>query len=320
MTTAELTRDHAKSIRQARFAFLDVVEPHRVDLFRFCRALTPTVWDADDLVQETLLRAFAKLSECHWGIERPRSYLLRMATNLWIDRQRRAGLVRFESADHDDAPELPDRAAASAGAEVRDALAALARNLPPQERAAVLLKDVFGLELDEVAAFLETTRGAVKAALHRGRGKLAARAEDAAPVTTSGPSEALLDRFVELFNARDLPSLTALLLEDATAEVVGMVQEYGRGQIEKGSLHHTMFGEEGAPRAQRVGYLGEPVVVIWYTGKDGADAVEDVLRFVEREGKVAALRYAYFCPEVIREVAASLGVPARTNGYRYRPS
>lgn len=138
------------------------------------------------------------------------------------------------------------------------------------------------------------------------------------PRADRGPSAALLDRFVELFNARDLPGLTALLLEDATAEVVGMVQEYGREQVEKGSLYHTLFGEEGQPRAALASYLGEPVVVIWYTGADGSDAIEDVLRFVEREGRVAHLRYSYFCPEVVQEVAAALGAPVRTNGYRYR--
>jgi RNA polymerase sigma-70 factor, ECF subfamily len=317
MTAATLTRDHAKAIRQARFTFLDVLEPHRPDLFRYCRALTPSVWDADDLVQETLLRAFAKLGECHWDVQSPRSYLFRMATNLWIDRQRRAGLVRFE--EQVEAVESDDR---PPQAEVRDALAALARNLPPQERAAVLLKDVFGLELDEVAAFLETTRGAVKAALHRGRSKLAARGADAVAVPGARPdaaSTAMLDRFVTLFNARDLPGLTALLLEDATAEVVGMVQEYGREQIEKGSLFHTMFGEEGQPRAALVHYLGEPVVVIWYRGDDGTETLQDVLRFTERAGSIAELRYMYFCPEVVQEVGAALGAAVRTNGYRYKP-
>ncbi|MCO5166465.1 MAG: sigma-70 family RNA polymerase sigma factor [Planctomycetes bacterium] len=310
-----LTRDFHRSVRQARMAFLDAVEPHRADLFRYCRGLAPTVWEAEDLVQETLLRAFAKLAECHWDVKDARAYLLRAATNLWIDGQRRAGRVRLEDdlepAAAEDAPPA---------AEVREALAALVRNLPPRERAAVLLKDAFGLDLDEVATYLETTRGAVKAALHRGRARLAARGADAVAVEgrPDGPSAALLDRFCALFNARDLPALTALLLEDATAEVVGMVQEYGREQVEKGSLYHTMFGEEGRPRAALLEYLGEPVVVIWYTGPDGVDAVEDVLRFVEREGRVASLRYSYFCPELIEEVGAALGVPVRTNGHRYR--
>lgn len=312
--TTTLQRDLARSVRSVRMTFLDSIEPHRPDLFRYCRSLTPTVWDADDLVQETLLKAFAKLGEVNFDIERPRSWLFRVATNLWIDRQRRAGLVRFEEPAQEpvaDAPDLPP-------GEVREALAALCRNLPPQERAAVLLKDVFGLELDEVATLLDTTRGAVKAALHRGRGKLGERGAEATAVSAAGPSEALLDRFIDRFNARDLPGLTALLLDDATAEVVGMVQEYGRDQIEKGSLYHTLFQEEGESRAARATYLGEPIIVLWYRGADG-DAVEDVLRFVERDGRIAALRYAYFCPEVLREVGAALGVPVRDHGYRYRP-
>ncbi|MBX3465961.1 MAG: RNA polymerase sigma factor [Planctomycetes bacterium] len=308
-----LTRDFHRSVRQARMAFLDAVEPHRADLFRYCRGLAPTVWEAEDLVQETLLRAFAKLAECHWDVRDARAYLLRAATNLWIDGQRRAGRVRLE----DDLEPAVDDAAPPAG-EVREALAALVHALPPQERAAVLLKDAFGLDLDEVATYLETTRGAVKAALHRGRTKLAARGPAAAAVAGGGPPAALLDRFCALFNARDLPALTALLLEDCTAEVVGMVQEYGREQVEKGSLYHTMFGEEGRPRAERREHLGEAVVVIWYTGDDGRDVVGDVVRVVAREGRVASLRYSYFCPELLEEVGAALGVPVRTNGHRYQ--
>jgi RNA polymerase sigma-70 factor, ECF subfamily len=308
----------SKSVRAAKFAFLDAIEPCRPDLWRYCRSLAPTTWDADDLVQETLARAFAKSSELQAPIDDPRRWLLRVATNLWIDRKRREAAVRFEAAPEDDA--LPAvEAPALAPDEVRDALRTVVRLLPPQERAAVVLKDVFGLELDEVASWLGTTRGAVKAALHRARTKLAARAADAAPVArAAGPDEALLDRFVAAFNARDLDRLAGLLLDDATAEVTGMVQEYGRAQVRDGSLHHTLFDEDGRPAAERAVWEGEPIILLWYT-KDGRRAVEDVLRFETRDGGVARLVYAYFQPEVIAEVAATLRHPWRTNGYRYVP-
>ncbi len=318
--TATLDRDLSRAVRGARFAFLDTVEPCRPDLWRYCRSLTPTVWDADDLVQETLARAFSKLSELQAPIDDPRRWLFRVATNAWIDRKRREATVPIGTPGDEVLDAVPDEPPARATDEVRDALAVVVRTLPPQERAAVLLKDVFDFSLDETAAWLSTTRGAVKAALHRARGKLAARAADAAPVPGAAPvtDPAVLDRFVAAFNARDLDGLAALLREDATAEVTGMVQEYGRDQVRNGSLHHTLFDEEGDPRAERRLHAGREVVVLWYT-KGGARAVEDVLRLETQGGQVAALSYAYFCPEVIREVAAELGAPARTNGYRYAP-
>jgi RNA polymerase sigma-70 factor (ECF subfamily) len=236
-----------------------------------------------------------------------------MATNAWIDRTRR---------DEPDA--LPDGWDAPAAelaptAEVREGLERLARVLPPRERAAVLLVDVFDLTLDETASLLEMTVGAVKAALHRARGKLA-RARDLAPERAPArerlPDERV-DRFVSAFNARDLDGLAALFLDDAQARVIGMVQEYGREQIAKGSLHHTIFDEEGAPRVERALFRGEPVLLVWY--EKGTRAVEDVIRLAGDGRGIVALDYYYFCPEVLAEVGAALSVPIRTNGHRYQP-
>ena len=95
-----------------------------------------------------------------------------------------------------------------------------------------------------------------------------------------------------------------------------MVQEYGRDQIRDGSLHHTVLDEEGEPTAERLEYLGEPIVVLWYT-HEGKRVVRDVLRFVSDRGGMSDLRYYYFCPETLREVVEALGLPLVDNGYRY---
>jgi RNA polymerase sigma-70 factor (ECF subfamily) len=60
--------DFHKSVRAARMKFLDEIEPHRGDLYRYCRSLAGSAWDAEDLAQETLLRAFGKLAEAHWRL------------------------------------------------------------------------------------------------------------------------------------------------------------------------------------------------------------------------------------------------------------
>jgi RNA polymerase sigma-70 factor, ECF subfamily len=314
-----LTPDLAREVRGLRRGFLERMDPYRPDLQRYCRGLTGSPWDAEDLLQETLLRAFSKLAEVHWEIAHPRAWLFRVATNLWIDQQRkRAPLALPETFDPAaDEPPPP-------GDEVRDALEALAQHLPVQERVAVLLKDVFGCSLAETAAALRTTPGAIKAALHRGRGKLAElrRIEaEGAGAARAGPAlpTQLLDAFVDAFNARDMDRLCALFREDVEAEVVGMVQEYGRDQLRRGSLHHTLFDEEGQPLAEVREHRGRQLVILWYTKPERkpARAVEDVLCFEALEGGLSALRYYYFCPEVLAEVTHALGLPLRTNGYRY---
>lgn len=304
-----LPRELTKTVRAVRMQFLDQVEPFRDDLYRYCRGLTGSVWDAEDLVQETLLRTFAKLGEVHWDVAKPRPYLFAIATNAWTDRQRRDAPGSLPDTWDVAAKEEPARA------EVREALLELALALPPQERAALLLKDVFDFSLEESARALGTTTGAVKAALHRGRQRLGERAPS--KLERSRVSDALLDRFLDAFNARDLDRLTALFLEDATADVVGMVHEEGQAQIRAGSLHHTLMEEAGDSRAERRIYRGEPVLVLLYT-KDGVRAVEDVLRFVERDGKLLSLRYYYFCPELLADVGRELGVAIRSNGHRYK--
>ncbi|MCA8947684.1 MAG: RNA polymerase sigma factor, partial [Planctomycetes bacterium] len=279
-----------------------------------CRSLARNVWDAEDLVQDTLLKAFAKLADVHWQVDNPRAYLFRIATNHWIDITRKRTedtMPEHYEAESGDAP-------ADEKPQVREAIQKLAHVLPPVERAAVLLKDVFAFSLDDCANYMQTTVGAVKAALHRGRASLSATHEKA-PTRQGRPKTVdttLLDQWCDAFNARDLQKLAGLMLEDATAEVVGMVQEYGRDQIRDGSLHHTVFDEDGEPKAERREFMGEPVVVLWYT-HDGKRVVRDVLRFVSDGVGMRDLRYYYFCPETLNEVVKALGLPLVDNGYRY---
>ena len=139
--------------------FLDVYEPLRPDLFRYCRYLTRTPWDAEDLSQDALARAFVTLGCMNEPPPNPRAWLFRVASNLWIDRARR---IR----EQPEAP--PGEGAAHEPREAREAAGTLIAALSPQERAAVVLKDVFELSLEEIAEALSTTVGAVKAALTAG--------------------------------------------------------------------------------------------------------------------------------------------------------
>jgi RNA polymerase sigma-70 factor (ECF subfamily) len=314
-----------EGVRSGWHRYLDVFEPLRPELFRYCRHLTKSAWDAEDLVQDALARGFVTLGGLFQEIRNPRAWLFRVASNLWIDQKRRP------REDPEADPRLEPRAAAREPGESRDAGAVLISRLSPQERAAVLLKEVFDFTLDEIAEMLTTTPNAIKAALHRGRGKLA----EPEPERRRRVAPAVLDAFVEAFNARDVARLTALLLDSATAEVVGIATEYGREKMKRtdtGSLHHSLFSplshavpaelrmgdRGGTPRAEAREYHGDRVVLLWYDHDQGP-VVRDVVRIETDDARIATIRYHFFNPDVLAEVCGELGLPWRSNGYRYWP-
>jgi RNA polymerase sigma-70 factor, ECF subfamily len=325
-------------VRSSWHRFLDVFEPLRPELYRYCRYLTRSAWDAEDLVQDALMRGFVTLGTVFRELPNPRAWLFRVASNLWIDRVRRA---KADAAAHARAGAPPHGPQAPAGApaagqpdrrESREAAGALLVRLAPQERAAVVLKDVFDFSLDEIAETLVTTVGAVKAALHRGRGKLAEPEDPPERL----PAPGALDAFCAAFNARDLDGLTDLLLDGATVEIVGVVTEYGpddpkdpRTGSFAGSLAPITSDERGgiAPELM-AGYLGGTarcevrpyrdgwVLLFWYEHDQGP-MVRGVMT-VDPEGDlISRVRNYFFTPDVIAEVCAEVGVPYRVNGYRY---
>jgi RNA polymerase sigma-70 factor (ECF subfamily) len=301
----ELPQDFTQEVQQVWQRFLQRTEPLRPELHRYCRALTGSVWDAEDLVQDTLLRAFAKLGEDSPQIDNPKAYLFRVASNLWVDHFRRTEWLTPEERTVTSNPEQLT--------EIRDAARQLLHRLSPQERAAVVLKDVFDFRLEEIATILQTTVGAIKAALHGGREKLATPSGTRA---IAPMSEALLDQFVEAFNARDLDRLTALLRADAIGEVVSMGVWYGQTAVRDSWLYYSLFLEKGGPQAERRVFLGEPIVVIWYAlDAPNAPVVRKVLRFEELEGQITRLRSFAFCPETLTDIVGTLGLPGKTNGY-----
>ena len=320
MGEVELPDALRDELRNAWHRYVDLLAPLRPALHGYCRRLTGNLWDAEDLVQDTLLRAFATLGSIHHQIRNPRAYLLRTATNLWIDTLRRRGTEAAALAR--ETPEVTGVAPLAGG--VRDASAALLQLLAPQERAAVVLKEAFELTLEEIAEVLATTPGAVKAALHRGRGRLRELESDAAarrPV----PSTELVDHFVARFQARDLPGLLALMLGDGAVENVGCGVEFGPDfERENGWFQKALFGHPEWPaefqyessRIERALFQGEPVVLGFATRR-GREALEQVLRLEERDGRVVRLRGYAFCPETMREVGAELGLRVRTGLYRY---
>jgi RNA polymerase sigma-70 factor (ECF subfamily) len=314
----QLSTDLLSATRTARREFLVAIEEHRPALFRYCRRLTGDVWDAEDLVQDTLAKALTTAAQTHYPIGKPLPWLAKVATNAWIDTVRRRRELPAE---------LPENESRSDNdpLEVRDALEELVAVLSPQERAALVLKDVFDYPIADIALLVGTTEGAVKAALHRGRGRLADADRTARKERVVAPSRAVVDALAEAFSSYNIPRMMQLFTDDAHGDVVGMVSEDGKDTIQDGSIAHTFSPDMTSRfRPEVHEFEGEPLIVLygWVVDDDG-EVIEDeqptdVLRVETRGDQVARLRWYYFCPEVLTEVGAALGLPPmQTHGYRY---
>ncbi len=314
--------DLTLTARAACKQFGETFEPLRPELYRFCRHLTRSPWDAEDLVQDTMSRALVQLGRLlQPKLDNPRSWLFRVATNLWIDHVRRA---------HELLGDVPEGAVSSDPRATREAAGTLLGRLSPQERVSVVLKDALGLSLEEVANALSTTPGAVKAALHRGRAKLAE--PDPPEHHAKLPRPAALDAFCDAFNARDVASLTALLLDTVTVEMPGVALDLDRATTldpTSGILYHTLLSSlfagvpaahlasyrpEVPPRSEVREYRGESVLLLWYSHTDG-EAVRVVMRFELSDGLVSRLREYFFSPELLAEICGDLHVAFHTNGH-----
>ncbi|OAR24986.1 RNA polymerase subunit sigma-70 [Streptomyces sp. ERV7] len=220
------------------------LEKHRVELTGYCYRMLGSAFEAEDAVQDTLVRAWRSYEKFE-GRSSLRSWLYRIATNVCLDmltasgkRARPMDLTAPQTASSavlrsrpevtwlepvPDARVLPtavdDPAETAVAREsVRLAFVAALQHLPPKQRAVLILREVLAWKASEVAELLETTVASVNSALQRARSTLAEsepRASDAADPLDE-EQQKLLARYVAAFEGYDMSALTSLLHEDAT--------------------------------------------------------------------------------------------------------
>ncbi|MGW4210572.1 RNA polymerase subunit sigma-70 [Lentzea sp. NPDC004789] len=213
---------------------IETLEPFRVELTGYCYRVLGSGFEAEDAVQETLVRAWKAYDSFDSARGSLRTWLYRIATNICIDMQRsaqrRALAVDLGPSGGQIGEPLPERVfvqpvpdalvlpedQAIRKETVRLAFVAALQHLPPRQRVVLILRDVLAWQAAEVAALLDISVASANSALQRARATLRA-VDPGEPLNPADPvQKSLLSRYCEAFDRHDVRTLVALLHEDAT--------------------------------------------------------------------------------------------------------
>jgi RNA polymerase sigma-70 factor (ECF subfamily) len=257
-----------------------------------------SIQDAEDLVQETYLRAWQSYGGFE-GRSSVRTWLYQIATNRCLTELAKRGRRMLPSGGYDPEPDpgvypeeagtgvnwlqpVPDAmvtpesadpaAIVAARAGLRLALIASLQYLPPRQRAVLVLRDVLAFPAAEVAVMLGTTTASVKSALQRARARLGELAPAADEITepTAPRARALLDQYIAAFENADAAALERLLLADATLEATPMRTWFaGRGTCVP-FLRDRLLGSPGDWRMLATIANGQPAAAVYTRDQDGS--------------------------------------------------
>lgn len=279
-------------------AFLETITLLRPSLHRYCARMTGSALDGEDVVQETLFQAYRKLDT--FDDTRPLApWLYRIAYNRCIDFLRRRGTrEKAEVEAAVDAAEFTPPVE-PIGPAHGQAVEHLVLVLPPKERACVLLKDVFDHSLEEIATLVDSTVGGVKAALHRGRAKLAEKPIGSPAARTSTSEDtSLLRLYVERFNRRDWDGVRELISADARLLVVDRFA----GRVKESPYFGTYERIQGTWRLALAEIDGETTLIMEQPGATGW-LPRCPMRLHITAGKIVEITDYWFCPWIVSTAA-----------------
>jgi RNA polymerase sigma-70 factor, ECF subfamily len=288
----------------------------RPELHRYCARLMGSVIDGEDVVQDTLVRAFVALEDMtKQGLEETpllRPWLFRIAHNRALDLLRGRAVRMAEpidaAADVVD-PAIPDPVEMLMRQEAVKTAVSRFAELPTLQRSVVILKDVLDEQLSEIAALLDLTVDAVKGHLARGRARLREINAQAGPLADARPASAAVARYVALFNQRDWDGLRALLADDVKLNQSTYPPRAGAAEVGRFfTIYATFEGLWLAPAWLE----GREVIAVF---EDRADPKPSYVMWLEwRDGRISFIRDYRYVRYVVADAELKLAPDPKPPG------
>ncbi|MFS0672104.1 sigma-70 family RNA polymerase sigma factor [Ornithinibacillus sp. 179-J 7C1 HS] len=293
------TLQFTEKSRELRDEFSELIVMFREDLWNYCRYLTGSPWDGEDLFQETLIKAFGGFYQV-WQPENPKSYLYRIATNTWIDHCRREKRI-IGTLEEIEGPseEFTD------SLETEDALIHLVNLFTPRQVAVFLLVKVFQFKAEEVAGIVKTTQGAIYSTLRRMETRL--KKEDFSLIDSGSSEEEaknqnpVIQTYIKALNNGDLNALFELVSDQLYHEASLGFQEFSKDSMRKGSMQHGL-----PPYKAEEHFLWGKLVIVKVVDSRMGPLIHDIQYQEVENGKIVYHRSYYFRKEFIVAAAKEL--------------
>jgi RNA polymerase sigma-70 factor (ECF subfamily) len=288
----------------------------RPELHRYCARLMGSVIDGEDVVQDTLVRAYVALQDLEaQGLEETpplRPWLFRIAHNRALDLLRSRAVRTaepIEAASDVADPANPDPVEMLMRQEAVKTAVSRFAELPTVQRSVVILKDVLDEQLKEIAALLDLTVDAVKGHLARGRARLREINAQAGPLPEARPASAAVAHYVALFNQRDWDGLRALLADDVKLRQSTYPLRAGAADV---GMFFTIYAQSDRMWLAPALLEGREVIAVF---ENRADPKPSYLMWLEwRDGRISFIRDYKYVRYIVADAELSLAPDAKPAG------
>jgi RNA polymerase sigma factor (sigma-70 family) len=300
-------------LRKIEKDYKKMIEPYRSDLWNYCYKLTKSPWDAEDLVQETLLKSLSILTKVFQELN-TKSYLFRIATNLWIDQHRKRKLNVIDSYHI----ESVNDSVSTYEFDVMEHLEFLAQHLTAKQYVAFILAEVFQFKATEVGGIIGATQASVYANLNRAREALIEiknQAEGSNDLLKNQNVKDIKEKsetvktLLEGFRKKDPAIIASILDENIITDITHAGIEFGKDETIKNSLNdwkHVVLQQGEIITLYKL-LWGRPVI-IELESRENELYLNNIHYIEEEEGKVVFWKFYCFSWELINISARELNV------------